>query len=231
VGDIDRYRIPVASPGQRISIRLTNLDADADLVLHQPVDPSAAPLHRISTDSQPIGDEGYDSAAERRELAPETLQDVPVQVAPLHRISATRGDADETIEAVATNADVAGGGYVIQVSGHNGAASDTPYVLRVRITAPRAAPECTNTFEHAPGPVGSTWAAPSSSSTDTLVLFNERRLRRLHGTTEVGRGRRCPGTAGQHERLPRCRRRGRRDRPVRRGRRAGRPARRHDDDR
>jgi hypothetical protein len=181
-GDRDYYRVPVAKAGQRISVRLTNLDADADLVLYQPVDPRSAPLHRIGTDSLPLGDEGYSSDAARTDLAPEVLQDVPVQVSPLHRISANRGDADELVEVISTSADVAEGGYVIQVSGYNGAATDTPYLLRVRVTDAPEPPACTNTFDHATSLATGGWTTgPLPAGTDTLFLVNEPRMRRLDG--------------------------------------------------
>jgi Tol biopolymer transport system component len=185
-GDIDYYRVPVSEAGQRISVRLTNLDADADLVLYQPVDPRSAPLHRIGTDSLPLGDEGYGSDASRTDLAPEVLQDVPVQVSPLHRISANRGDADESIEVISTSADVAEGGYVIQVSGYNGAATDTPYVLRVRVTDPPPAPACSNTFPNAAATSTGGWTAGSVPvGTDTILLVNEPRMRRLYAGPAV----------------------------------------------
>jgi Tol biopolymer transport system component len=175
-GDVDYFRIPVGEAGKRISVRLTNLDGDADLVMYQPA-PSAAPLHRVGLDTLPLDDEGFGSAAARSELAPETLQDVPVQVSPLHRVSANRGTADEAVELTTGLADI-GEEYVIQVSSYNGATSTKPYVLRVRMTDAPPPPVCDTgvpSYTAAGQPLNVSGADP-----DTLFVINEARMRAVH---------------------------------------------------
>jgi hypothetical protein len=178
-GDVDYFRVPVTAAGKRISVRLTNLDHDADLVMYQPA-PSAAPLHRVGLDTLPLDDDGYANDARHRELAPETLQDVPVQVSPLHRVSANRGTEDEAVELTTGTADV-GDDFVIQVSSYNGATSDKPYVLRVRITDAPPPPSCDtgvppSSYANQASPI------PQNATPDTLFVVNESRLRAVHGS-------------------------------------------------
>ena len=70
---------------------------------------------------------------------PNALEDVNLSGAPLASISTNRGTLDESVSAIAGNTEP----FTIQVSGYNGALSDQPYTLRVKVTPRVPSPQCT----------------------------------------------------------------------------------------
>jgi hypothetical protein len=185
-GEIDYYAIPAPPVGSRLSIRLSHLSADSDLVLYradQAPGPSGADPRSVPVRSVVLDDERLGGGA----VPPETLQDIPIRSVPIRSVSAQRSTADEEISITSTA--LPGASYILQVTGYNGATSDEPYVLRVRTTAPPPPLECTPTVlpstPHAAAPAG------SRADAQTLILLAEERLAATHGTAEAEQVRRA----------------------------------------
>ena len=70
---------------------------------------------------------------------PNALEDVNLATAPPASISTNRGDLDESVSAIADDDEP----FIIQVSGYNGAVSEQPYTLRVKVTQGPPSPQCT----------------------------------------------------------------------------------------
>ena len=72
----------------------------------------------------------------------------------------------------------------MQVSGFNGAASPTPYLLRITVLEPAARPACA---ARTVGTAGTEASLPSSIPADTRTLFlvNQERLGDLYGASQA----------------------------------------------
>ncbi|MDP6716678.1 MAG: C25 family cysteine peptidase, partial [SAR202 cluster bacterium] len=184
--DVDFYRIAVPpDPGTRVSVFLSHLTVDEDLVMYRPQTAllSSADPSRETLGSAPIEDTGIDLNNDSGQLAPETLQDIRSESLPLVSLSTNRDTSDETVETLSRGES---GFYTIQVSGYNGAFSDDPYVLRVKVSAPPPPPSCKpRRFEFdGQGVPGS---LPSiGSDVNTLFLVNQEQLGNLYGPAEAG---------------------------------------------
>jgi len=197
VGDTDYYAVPADGAGTTTTISLSQLRADADLVVYE-LDPAGLDLRsgvaRLRQQSKPLqmANPQVDVAGEP--LEPQVLNDLTVLPdKELAGTSARAGTATETVELVNTKDASAPGGtdltYVIAVSSYGGATSPDPYMLRVRQTVPPGALSCSPTGPDAialpPVPPGFAASAPVASipaGTQTLVLVNRERLARAYGT-------------------------------------------------
>jgi Tol biopolymer transport system component len=172
--DVDFFRVPVpAEPGSRVSVLISHLGNDNDLVMYKP---AAAPLSSIPL--IPVQDEGLGASNIGGALPPETLQDIALQSLPLSSISANRGTSDESVRTISGDET---GFYTIQVSGYNGSSSPDPYVLRVKVTPPPPIPQCpARAFSHAgEGTPGTIPAIPDG--VNTLFIVNQERLGDMYG--------------------------------------------------
>ena len=172
--DVDFFRVPVpAEPGSRVSVLMSHLGNDNDLVMYRP---AAAPLSSIPL--IPVQDEGLGATNIGDALPPETLQDIALQSLPLSSISANRGTSAEGVRAISQGE---AGFYTIQVSGYNGSFSADPYVLRVKITPPPPMPQCpARAFSHA-GEGTSGTIPPIPNGVNTLFIVNQKRLGDMYG--------------------------------------------------
>jgi hypothetical protein len=174
--DVDFFRIPVpAEPGSRVSVLMSHLGNDNDLVMYKP---TAAPLSSIPL--IPIQDDGLGASNIGDALPPETLQDIALQSLPLSSISANRGTGAEGVRAISQGE---AGLYTIQVAGYNGSSSPDPYVLRVKVTPPPPIPQCparTFPFDEE-GTSGTIPAIPAG--VNTLFIVNQKRLGDTYGAT------------------------------------------------
>ncbi|MCO6452274.1 MAG: right-handed parallel beta-helix repeat-containing protein, partial [Caldilineales bacterium] len=109
------------------------------------------------------------------------LQNVPLQNVPLVGFSVQPGRLDESITDVALNAI---DHYSVAVVGHNGVFSTEPYTLTISVTPPPPPPVCSRTFEYegTPGVSYTPWA----DQTETLILYDQRRIERLYGPDDIG---------------------------------------------
>ena len=126
--DRDLFQIQ-AAPGEQLTIHLSHLQVDDDLVVYGP---TIAPLrtpHPGAT--QPVaGDVPFDLEQRTQSITPEALTDVPqgaLAGQPALDVSDNRGLADEEVAVVSPE----GGTYTIQVSSFDGGFSNEPWMLRV----------------------------------------------------------------------------------------------------
>jgi uncharacterized repeat protein (TIGR01451 family) len=174
--DVDFFRIPVpAESGSRVSVSMSHLGNDNDLVMYKP---AAAPLSSIPL--IPVQDDGLGAGNIGDALPPETLQDIALQSLPLSSISANRGTSAEGVRAISQGE---AGFYTIQVSGFNGSSSPDPYVLRVKVTPPPPTPQCEARAFPFDGE-GIAGAIPAiSAAVNTLFIVNQERLGDTYGAT------------------------------------------------
>jgi hypothetical protein len=188
-GDIDNYHVGGVPAGSTVSVIMSHLPADFDLVMYGseadvPSSPlRASPLRASPLRASPVGD-GVDTGTDPATAAPEGLADVPLRASPLRASSLNRSDATESVSTIARSADSAG--FDIQVSGFNGASSNQPYLLQVKVT-PGPAPMPCMTRRYGTTGVAGTAPAPASvpAATESLILVNQKRMGDIYGAAAV----------------------------------------------
>jgi hypothetical protein len=191
-GQPQYWTVPAPPPGTRVDVTLSSLPQDYDLVTYGPpgANPSvalrAATAQTTPSVSSPIPDNSPQIAGTAL-APPQTLQDVPLLAnLPLLTYSTNRGTAPESLTITGQSGVV--GDIVIQVSGFNGATSTQPYVLRAEtIAGPSPLPCRSQQFPFAgqgatADPLPS---APLDSTTETLILVNEKRMGDLYGSAST----------------------------------------------
>jgi Tol biopolymer transport system component len=174
--DRDFFHIQ-ASPGEQLTIHLSHLAVDDDLVVYGP---DIAPLrtpHAGQTASF-AGDVPFELGQRTQSITPEALRDVPQNAAgqPALDVSDNRGLADEEVSVVSPN----GGTYTIQVSSFDGGYSNDPWLLRVdRAPAIQLPTACTNPPATGGGVTKTMPSVPANAS--TLYLFASKRFGDLYG--------------------------------------------------
>ncbi len=207
--DKDFFQI-TAAPGEQLTIHLSHLQVDDDLVVYGP---TIAPLRTPHPGAiQPVsGDVPFDLEQRTQAITPEALADVPQAATgqPVLDVSDNRGLADEEVAVVSPE----GGTYTIQVSSFDGGFSNDPWMLRVERSPAIPLPAtCTNPPATGGGVTKPMPVVPPTAN--TLYLFASKRFGDLYGLH--GRERRLGQAADPRE--PQ-RRRGRRRDPGRRERR------------
>jgi uncharacterized delta-60 repeat protein len=194
--DRDLYRVHVDQPGTRIQGFLTPGVADVDLVLYSPIDPLSlqlgAPLRATATNTDavlPLG-EGTRLSSSGEPLAPEAVQDIVLENRPVVGISTNRGTDVDTVDVIAPFA----GDYLVQVSGYNGAFSNSAYALRFTLAPPLAARPCAPVSFPNPAGAAGTLPATIGGSTKTLFLMHAPRLAAMFGASAVSNLRSQLGT-------------------------------------
>jgi hypothetical protein len=174
----------IAPAGSRIRIFLSHLHSDEDLAVfgagQQPL--RSAPLSAIPLSAIPTSDQPVQLGQASQPLAADTAQDIPLPAGKqLLGVSDNRGTADEEVDLTSTGLT---DDLLIQVSSYDGHPTADPYVLRAEIDKPPALPTCTQT---APTAAGTTEAAMPTitSTTRTLILFNEKRLAQYYSQAEA----------------------------------------------
>ena len=190
--------------GDALSLDLSDLPADYDMVLYGPptTQLSGTPTQNTAgvTETPPADQSstGQQDAPDQGDLP--ILSSLPVQA-----ISANRGLTPEQI----TTPSLTGGTYLVQITGFNGAYSTTaPYALRSQLIQTAASPACSvpNTYANdaltqhvavpASGqPLVETWSASGGwtmqaapSGVNTIFLVNPDRLFDAYGQSSTGTG-------------------------------------------
>jgi hypothetical protein len=195
-GDQDNYKIDLTGlpRGTKLAAFLkVPAGSDFDLTIRKPAAKSfrTAPVGSTQVGSTPIEDTGVGFSSATG-VAPETLQDVPVGSTPVGSTpvgstpvgstSANRGPVNEAAQIVTAGES---GVATIGISGYNGAASDSPYVLRVTITPPPPVPtSCpARSFANGSPSAFANGTLPSSLPTATKSIFvvNKQRLYAMYG--------------------------------------------------
>ena len=175
--DRDLFQVQ-AAPGEQLTINLSHLQVDDDLVVYGP---TIAPLrtpHPGAT--QPVaGDVPFDLEQRTQSITPEALTDVPqgaLAGQPALDVSDNRGLADEEVAVVSPE----GGTYTIQVSSFDGGFSNDPWMLRVEKAPAIPLPTtCTNPPTGGGGVTKPMPAVPATAN--TLYLFASKRFGDLYG--------------------------------------------------
>src|SRR5262245_37290377 len=166
-----------ASPGEQLTIHLSHLDVDDDLVVYGPdITPLRTP-HAGHT-APFVGDVPFVLGQRTQSITPEALRDVPQNAAgqPALDVSDNRGLADEEVSVVSPD----GGTYTIQVSSFDGGYSNDPWLLRVDRAAATPLPTtCTNPPASGGGVTKTMPVVPANAS--TLYLFASKRFGDLYG--------------------------------------------------
>ncbi len=190
--------------GDSLSLDLSNLPADYDMVLYGPPTTQLSNTPKLTTagvTDTPPADQSF--AGQQNAPAPGGL---PIlSTLPVQAISSNRGLTPEQI----TTPPLSGGTYFVQITGFNGAYSTTaPYALRSQLIQTAASPSCAVPTTYAndaltqhvavPGsgqPLVESWSAsggwslqPAPAGVNTLFLVNPDRLYDAYGQSSTGGG-------------------------------------------
>ena len=188
--DVDFYKFSVPERGSTVIFTLTNLAADFDLVLYSPTDvPSDTPLKDVPLKDVPLKDVPLkdvplkdvplkDVPLKDVPLKDVPLKDVPLKDVPLKDVSLRHGTEDEQVSDVVMYAiDF----YYVQVVGHNGVYSPSPYTLKAEVLPPAPIPPCSRDLP--PGTPGDVYQPFGNSDTQTLIVMNKQCIEQLYGSS------------------------------------------------
>ena len=187
--DRDWYKIPVpVTKGSVVTVYLSHLPADYDLVLlgHVERSPNDIPLQDIPLQDIPLQDIPLqdiplqDIPLQDIPLQDIPLQDIPLQDIPLQDIAMGRGTVDEIVRSRVVSQT---GYFYVQVFGYNGAHSNEPYFLRVKVTSPLPVPTLTRSLPAA-GATG-TLFDPFGADARTIIVTNQQRLEQYYGRDAI----------------------------------------------
>ncbi|MSP12709.1 MAG: VWA domain-containing protein [Chloroflexi bacterium] len=186
--DVDWYKFPVPPRGSKVTVSLTHMAADFDLALFGPTEVSSdvplsdLPLTNIPLKDIPLKDIPLkdiplkDVSLANMPLTDIPLKDIPLKDIPLKDISVHRNLVDEQASDISLYTT---GYYYVEVFGHQGTSSTTPYALQVDIQPPDAIRSCSRTLP-GPGTAGAVYQPFSNPDTQTLILMNKQRLDQLY---------------------------------------------------
>ncbi|HYG72042.1 MAG TPA: PxKF domain-containing protein, partial [Actinomycetota bacterium] len=179
-----------ADPGDQISVSLSHLSHDYDLVLYAPSGAETASALRATTPVEvPLGKgplaDPLAGAGSEELLVPEALQDLPLVS---DRVVAGISDFRGTEQEFVTTTGVAGTGdttYLVQVSQNNADHGPEPFVLTIRTTTPDALPACSaRTFPNA-STIPALPLPTVTTSDNTLIVVDSARLEAAYGTVDA----------------------------------------------
>ncbi|HET7856936.1 MAG TPA: C25 family cysteine peptidase, partial [Gaiellaceae bacterium] len=175
--DRDYFQVQAAA-GEQLTIHLSHLTLDADLVVYGP---NIAPLRTPHPGAAPVvaGDTPFALEQRTQSITPEALTDVlqsAVAGQSVLDVSDNRGLADEEVAVVSPE----GGTYTIQVTGFDGGFSNDPWVVRVEKSPALPLPAtCKNAPTNGGGVVKPMPVVPANAS--TLYLFASKRFGDVYG--------------------------------------------------
>jgi len=178
--DGDVFSLPAPPIGSRVTIHLSHLPVDYDLVVYGPrgqvlVDPSASAVPLDGQQADPVGAPTH--AID--ELPADAVDGVPIQAgATVVGISANRTSQQDDVTFVSAGT----GTYLIQVSGFNGAVGIEPAMVRAEVLPPRTPATCTvRSFDHTALPASSLTTAAVPAGVNTVFVVNRQQLARVYG--------------------------------------------------
>ena len=174
--DRDYFQVQ-AAPGEQLTIHLSHLNVDDDLVIYGP---TIAPLRtpHPGAEAPAAGEVPFELGQRTQSITPEALTDVPQDALgqPALDVSDNRGLADEEVAVVSPE----GGTYTIQVASFDGDFSNEPWLLRVEKSPAIPLPTtCTNPQGPGAGVTKPMPVVPAGAS--TLYLFASKRFGDLYG--------------------------------------------------
>jgi hypothetical protein len=181
-----------ADPGDQVSVSLSHLSRDYDLVLYAPAGAQEADLLRSTTPPfiVPLGKaplpDPLAGSGDAESLVPEALQDVPlVPDRVVAGISDFRGTEQEYITTTGVSGND-GNTYLVQVSENNSANGPEPFVLTIRTSTPDALPDCSpRTFPNTTLSLDPLDAPVIGADDNTLVIADQSRLEAAFGTDDA----------------------------------------------
>ena len=206
-GHLDYFALAAPAPGSSVTVTLSHLPADYDLIVYGPAQPSLRSAGSFGGGSFGGGSFGGGSfgggsfgggsfgggsfgggsfggpTSDGSVTPPELLKDVPLLKQPVRSVSINRGTTDEGVVFPVTDSD--NGQFLIQVSGYNGGASAQPYVLRVNVTPSPAALPCQARSYTSGGTAGTVPSTPLPADSRTLILVNQKRLGDIYGPSQA----------------------------------------------
>jgi len=177
--DRDFYRLAPVAAGARVSVYLSQQAQDNDLAIFAPSPTALRPPTGAPLESLPLQDAPPDILS--NDPPPVTLQDLPLPPLPLGDVSDQRGTSNESVASLSLGES----GYsTLEIAGYNGASSNDPYVLRVKVTPPPPIPVCApRSFPSAGQGVAGVLPGSLASNVNTLFIVDQKRLGDLYGST------------------------------------------------
>ena len=187
--DVDTYSLKVPA-GKRLTVTLSGLTYDADLVLYPPSGAQAARLlHGTAAKPVPLGTVPLGEVTTGEALPPTAAQDIPIipPTASIAGLSSFRGTETESVSTV-TEAGTGGDTtYRVQVSGYNGARGSEPYTVIVRVDDLPVLPPCAaSPFAGHNADAGAALPATIDPAVDTLFLVDRSRMATAYGAAAAG---------------------------------------------
>ena len=185
------WNLDLTTAGDELSVDLTNLPADYDLVLYGAATSSLSGAGNGNTSGvTETAPADQSTLGQQTDPNEGTIPLLPNRT--IEAISATRGLGDEQI----TTPPLPAGVYTVEVSGYNGAYSTAqPYVLRDEVTPGSPTPSCSvpPTYTNDTPTLGETLPAVTSypKNVNTLFLVDPDRLLEAYGAG--GQGAQAPG--------------------------------------
>jgi uncharacterized repeat protein (TIGR01451 family) len=190
--DLDWYKFAVPEDGSMVTVYLSHLPDDYDLVLcanasMAEVALQAVPLQDTPLRDIPLRDIPLEDTPVRdiplRDIVLQDIRlgDIPLDTIRLRDISIERGPTDEIAGDRVVDEE---GYYYIMVSGYNGVYSDEPYMLRVSVRAPLPIEPCERDLPEAGDP-GEVYDGLYGNATETIIVTNEQRLVQYYGNVTV----------------------------------------------
>ncbi|RNL80810.1 Ig-like domain-containing protein, partial [Nocardioides marmorisolisilvae] len=182
--DVDVYKFSVTQPGTRVSISLSNLDADLDMVLYSPsvgsVQPTAGKKLDPVDDGSGSGLPGKDQAGTytpQPSVGNEVKRPSDLGNLAVVQGSFNRGRTNEQID---TRVLTRTGTYYLAVTGYNAAVDSQPYALRLKRFVNTEQPACPVRTVTA-GTQGTLLPQTLPTGTDTVFVVNRSRMAGLYG--------------------------------------------------
>ncbi|MEM1332377.1 MAG: HYR domain-containing protein [Actinomycetota bacterium] len=178
-GDIDLFTIDLQA-GDRLTVSLSDLPADYDLVVYGPPTPelAAPPLRQLDPSELPEIDLDPDESDEGGAV----LQDVPLLDLPVVGVSTNRDLESETIEVASVRT---AGTYHVQVNGYSDANSPDPYALFVQRVAGPAPAACLPQDYQSIGDRGTVPTIAEMAGVNALIVANRERLVGKYGAVDA----------------------------------------------
>ncbi|HVL82445.1 MAG TPA: PxKF domain-containing protein [Actinomycetota bacterium] len=183
-GDHDFFTLPPQPKGTLVTFLLGGHGADRDLAVWSAEDP-IPPLRQPGATPQTMhlaGDDGvsFDNASRLQQT--DSVELPALEGMRLVGLSQNREDSSERVSVMSRGGSSP---YLVQVAPYNGASSEEPYTLRVRLTRTRDAGSCAPTVFANSDPRAGLTNAPLPSSlptgTRTLIVYPHERWSARYG--------------------------------------------------
>jgi hypothetical protein len=182
--DIDTYSLRVPA-GKELTVTLSGLGYDADLVLYPPVGSQGARLlHGTAATPVPVGTVPLGQVETGEKLPPTAAQDIPIvpanaSIAGLSSFRDLEPESISTVTVAGTGGDTT---YRVQVDGYNGARGPEPYTVIVRVDDQPVLPPCAaSPFAGANTTAGAALPSSIDPAVNTLFVVDASRMAKAYG--------------------------------------------------